>query len=160
LAVWLAPHYQIHPDRAYTATLIHDIGRLGLLSAHGGCYADLLGRVSGTNEDLMDAEQLLFSVNHCEAGEWLTRTWGLPQEFQETASRHHRFVDGAMRDINDLVACACALAQALGFRAAPLVESEAYETLLERVPGWTGFLTQFSANDLSGLVCRELEIAT
>jgi HD-like signal output (HDOD) protein len=159
VAVWLAPHYQVHPDRAYTAALIHDIGRLGLLSAHGSLYTDLLARVSGSNENMMAAEQLLFSVDHCEAGQWLTRTWGLPEEFQETASSHHRYVDGAMRDVNDLVACACAMAQALGFRAAPLVESETFEALLARVPGGTAFLTQSSATDLSGLVCTELEIA-
>jgi HD-like signal output (HDOD) protein len=159
VAVRLAPHYQIHPDRAYTAALIHDIGRLGLLSAHGSRYAELLQRASGSNQTLMEAEQLLFSVDHCEAGQWLTRTWGLPEEFQETASTHHRYVAGAVREINDLVACACALAQALGFRAAPLVEGETFETLLERVPGSTDSVTQFSASDLSGLVCQELEIA-
>lgn len=158
VAVWLAPHYQIHPDRAYTAALIHDIGRLGLLSAHGSRYADLLERASGTSETLMDAEQLLFSVNHCEAGEWLTRTWGLPREFQETASRHHLPVEGALRDVNDLVACSCSLAHALGFRAAPLVESDTLEALLEHVPAPPDVLTQFSATDLTGLVCRELEI--
>jgi HD-like signal output (HDOD) protein len=158
-AVWLAPYYRVHPDRAYTAALIHDIGRLGLLSAHGSRYADLLQRITGTNASVMDAERLLFHVDHCEAGAWLTRTWGLPAEFQETASSHHQAIDGARCDINGLAACACALAQVLGFRAAPLVESETLEALLERVPRGMGLLTQFSARDLSGLVCRELEIA-
>lgn len=158
LAAWLAPQYQIHPDRAYTAALMHDIGRLGLLSAHSKSYADLLERVAGTNETLMEAERLTFSMDHCEAGEWLTRTCGLPKEFQETAGSHHREFEGVPRDANDLVACACAIAQALGFRAAPLLESEPLEALLERVPAGTHIMSQFSATDLSHFVCKELEI--
>jgi HD-like signal output (HDOD) protein len=157
LAAWLAPQYQIHPDRAYTAALMHDIGRLGLLSAHGSRYADLLQRVAGTNETLMDAERVMFSLDHCEAGEWLNKTCGLPKEFQETACTHHRGFEGVMRDLNDLVASACAIAQALGFRAAPQVECEPLSMLLERVPG-SHLMTQFSATDLSHFVCKELEV--
>ncbi len=158
LAEWLAPYYQVHPDRAHTAALMHDIGRLGLLSAHGRLYADLLERVSGTNETLMDAERIMFSIDHCEAGEWLTKTCGLPKEFQETACTHHHKVEGVIRDGNDLAACACALAQALGFRAAPQVEGESLEMLLERVPGGTHLATEISAADLSYFVCKELEV--
>ncbi len=158
LAAWLAPQYQLHPDRAYTVALMHDIGRLGLLSAHGRPYAELLARVSGTNQTLMDAERILFALDHCEAGEWLTRTCGLPREFQETAGTHHRPVDGAVRDSADLVACSCALAQALGFRAAPAVEGEPLEVLLERVPSGAHLVSQFSAADLSQFVGKELEI--
>ncbi len=158
LAAWLAPYYQVHPDRAYTAALMHDIGRLGLLSAHGRLYADLLERVSGTNEALMDAERIMFSMDHCEAGEWLTKTCGLPKEFQETACTHHHKVDGVLRDSNDLVACACAMAQALGFRAAPQVEGQSLEMLLERVPSVTHLPTDVSAADLSHFVSKELEI--
>ena len=158
IAGWLAPYYRIHPDRAYTFALMHDIGRLGLLSAHGGRYADLLARASGTNADLMDAERMLFGVDHCEAGEWLTRTWALPQEFQHTSRNHHRSTEGAPRDSDDLAACACALSQALGFRAAPLVDSEALEALLERVPDAVSPRARLAAADLSTYVSRELHI--
>ncbi|HTX35897.1 MAG TPA: HDOD domain-containing protein [Bryobacteraceae bacterium] len=158
LAAWLAPQYQLHPDRAYTAALMHDIGRLGLLSAHRSRYAELLERVSGTNETLMEAERFLFSMDHCEAGEWLTKTCGLPIEFQEAAGTHHGAVEGVPRDGNDLVACACAIAQALGFRAAPLVECASLEELLERVPAGNHLMTQFSATDLAHFVGKELEI--
>jgi len=158
LAAWLAPFYHIHPDRAYTVALMHDIGRLGLLSAHRRVYAQMLAQVSGSNEALMDAERALFSMDHCEAGEWLTRTCGLPEEFQETAARHHGKVEGVARDSNDLAACACALAQALGFRAAPQVEAEPVEALLERVPARTPLTAQFSASDLSQFIGKELEV--
>jgi HD-like signal output (HDOD) protein len=158
LAAWLAPQYQLHPDQAYTVALMHDIGRLALLSAHGRRYAELLERVSGTNDVLMEAERILFSMDHSEAGEWLTRTCGLPTEFQATAATHHRAVEGVARDSNDLVACACAMAQALGFRAAPLVDGESLAMLLERVPAGAHLMSQFSATDISHFVEQELEI--
>jgi HD-like signal output (HDOD) protein len=158
LAAWLAPQYQLHPDRSYTVALMHDIGRLGLLSAHRKRYAELLEQASGTNETLMEAERFLFSMDHCEAGEWLAKTCGLPVEFQETAATHHRAVEGVLRDYSDLVACACAMAQALGFRAAPAVESESLDDLLERIPAGPQLMSQFSATDLTSFVGKELEI--
>jgi len=158
LAAWLAPHYRVHPDRAYTLGLMHDIGRLGLLAVQGRRYGELLERVSGSNAAVIDAERILFSTDHCEAGEYLARTWGLPAEFPEAARTHHQGVSGTMGDSNDLVACACALAQSLGFSAAPQAECRPIEELLECVPGGPQAPTQFSARDLSQFVCKELQI--
>jgi HD-like signal output (HDOD) protein len=158
LAAWLSHYYHVHPDQAYTAALLHDIGRLGLLSAYGSRYADLLGRVSGTNESLMDAERMLFVVDHCQAGEWLTHTWGLPPEFQETSANHHKPVEGTLRDCTDVVACACALAQAMGFRAAPLVEVEPAEALLERIPNATSRRMGLELGDLSSQIRSEISV--
>ena len=158
LATWLSHYYHVHPDHAYTAALMHDIGRLGLLSAHGSRYADLLGRVSGTNERLMDAERVLFLVDHCQAGAWLTRTWGLPPELQETSANHHQPVQGALRDCSDVVACACALAQAMGFRAAPLVEAEPAEALLERIPNASSPRMGLDLGGLSSQIRSEISV--
>ncbi len=157
IAAWLSPLFRIHPDRAYTAGLMHDIGRLGLLSAHGRAYADLLARAAGSDTDLMQAERALFVVDHCEAGEWLTRTWGLPEEFQQGARSHH-CIDDSSRGSDGLTARACALAHAMGFRAAPLVVGETMEVLLERVGNSVTPRTQIAPEDLTVFVRKELEI--
>jgi HD-like signal output (HDOD) protein len=158
LAAWLAPYYHVHPDQAYTVALMHDIGRLGLLSAHGSRYADLLGRITGTNENLMDVERMLFLVDHCQAGAWLTRTWGLPPEFQESSANHHKRVAGTLEDHSDLTACACALAQSLGFRAARLIEAEPAEAILERAPNAMGPRLDLDLGDLSNQIRSEISM--
>jgi HD-like signal output (HDOD) protein len=158
LATWLSPYYHVHPEQAYTEALMHDIGRLGLLSAHGSRYADLLGRITGTNENLMDAERMLFLVDHCQAGAWLTRTWSLPPEFQESSANHHKPVAGTLRDHTDVTACACALAQSLGFRAAPLIEAEPAEAILERVPNAMSPRLNLDLSDLSNQIRSEISM--
>jgi HD-like signal output (HDOD) protein len=130
---WLAPFYGIQPDQAYTAALMHDIGRLAMLSAYPE-YQVLLATAAGTNPDILEAEKRSFSVNHCEAGRWLTRIWGLPQEFGDTAGKHHEPVAGTPGDRVDLVRLSCLLAQSLDFKVAPQIDCEPAEALIARIP--------------------------
>jgi len=107
---WLAPFYGIQPDQAYTAALMHDIGRLAMLSAYPE-YRPLLANTTGTTDELLVAERKAFSLDHCEAGRWLTKIWGLPEEFLEAAATHHQPVVGRSGDRADLVRFACLLAR-------------------------------------------------
>jgi len=158
IAAWLSKFYRLHQDRAYTVGLMHDIGRLGLLAAHTGHYAELLNRISGSHAGLLEAERLLFSIDHCEAGAWLTRTWGLPEEFRQTSAHHHEPLEGIAGSETDLVKMACCLAHAMGFKAAPLIDSEPAESILERIPDLPGPPRQFSLADLSTFLQGELQV--
>ena len=134
IAQWLAPSFRIHPDRAYTAGLMHDVGRLGLLSLDSRNYTLLLDTTGMTDEDVLEAERMMLKVDHCQAGAWLTRAWGFPDELQLAASQHHAHRD-AVRDPGvGLARLSCAMAQALGYKAVPLVISSEIEDLLEEVP--------------------------
>ena len=135
---------------------MHDIGRLGLLAAHTGRYAELLNRITGNNSALMEAERLLFSIDHCEAGAWLTRTWGLPEEFRETGAHHHETFEAASRDQNELVKMACCLAHAMGFKAAPLIDSDPIDSILKTIPDLPDPRSRFSLSDLSAFLETEL----
>ncbi len=152
----LAPFYRIHPEQACTAGLMHDIGRLGMLSAYPE-YPALLASAVGTNQDLMELEQRSFSVNHCEAGLWLTRLWKLPEEFWDTASRHHAPVTGEIGDRTDLVRLACLFAQSLGFKAAAHIECWPAESLVEWIPEGACPRSRFSVNDLMDRLQSELQ---
>lgn len=46
-AQWLAPFYRIHAEQAYTVGLMHDIGRLGMLSAYPE-YSALISSATGS----------------------------------------------------------------------------------------------------------------
>ncbi len=120
----LARACSIHEDLAYTAGLMHDIGRLGLLVAHPGEYAKLLRsaakRQAGEeNYDLLDHEKEVFGADHCATGNWLAEQWNLPEEFRVVTGRHHDPPAGAGLDLLGLVYLGCRLADALGFHVVP-----------------------------------------
>jgi len=133
-AEWLAPLFQINPDRAYTTALMHDIGRLGLLMQNTSAYEKLLQAADGTDAELLQAERVMFTIDHCQAGLWLTRTWALPEEIQAVCFHHHApHGDDAHEEVC-LAALACRIAQGLGFKAAPQVQTDGFESLVSQLP--------------------------
>lgn len=158
-AQWLAPFYRIHPEQAYTVGLMHDIGRLGMLSAYPE-YPGLLSSAAGSTLDLLDLEQRSYSTDHCEAGLFLTRTWGLPVEFWDAASQHHDPLNGEIGDRTELVRLACLFAQALGFKAAAGVDCCPAESLVESIPQGAFSQSRFSLQGLAERLQSELEADT
>src|SRR5205823_15038432 len=55
-------------DEAYTAGLLHAIGRLGLLAAYPVEYANVLNVAVEYSFDVLHCERELFDIDHCEAG--------------------------------------------------------------------------------------------
>jgi putative nucleotidyltransferase with HDIG domain len=156
-AEWLAPFYRVHPEQGYTAALMHDIGRLGMLAAYPE-YPILLAAAARSPQDLLERERISFSVNHCEAGLWLTRIWGLPEEFWAAASQHHEEVAGTLGDRADLVRLSCLFAEALGYKPAPRVECEPVESLIGRIPEGVVPRSRFSLGGLSERLRKELQV--
>jgi len=115
----LARACSLPDDVAYTAGLLHDIGRLGLLVAHPKQYAQLLEEASRNALELLDLEQKLFGVDHCEAGRFLAQQWNLPEDIMIVAGRHHDPPDGPAQDLTTLTYLGCQLADTLGFWVVP-----------------------------------------
>ncbi len=77
-----------HPDEAYLAALLHDIGELILLSALGAPYARLLA--AATDETGLQAQEVAeFGVHHGEIATWLTERWELDSSFADGILFHH-----------------------------------------------------------------------
>ena len=114
-------------DRAYTAGLLHDIGRLALLACHPNEYGNLLAVVRENDFDELEGERQMFDVDHCAAGEWLGRHWNLPGDMVAAIATHHqRSPDDA--SIESIVAAAARIADALGF---PVIKRESVEEPLD-----------------------------
>ena len=120
---------------AYTAGILHDIGRVALTVIRPREYAGLLGTHRGPAASILDHEQELFGWNHCEAGQSLVSGWKLPKEFEEVVLGHHdpRRNDGAW-GLSELMKMSCAIADAAGYPAFSGCEAVPYEELLERLP--------------------------
>jgi putative nucleotidyltransferase with HDIG domain len=146
----LAPMYGITRDHGYTAGLLHDLGRLGLLKAYAKPYAVLLADTYENAAQLLDAERDRFEMDHCQAGLWLTRSWGFPEEFQSIAARHH---DGRFTPDQGIVALAgvsCVLADTLGFSCMNYQQAATIEETMAALPGKTPF-------DMEAIRARILE---
>lgn len=80
-----------HPIQksAYTAGLLHDIGKV-ILDQH---ITDVLPyffrRIHGENENFIQSEKEILGMTHCEAGSILAETWQFPDNLIQTVRHHH-----------------------------------------------------------------------
>jgi len=102
-------------NAAFTAGIIHDIGRLGLLIAYPKEYEQVMHNSAQLCLDILDYETEEFGVQHAEAGRMLAELWGLPEEFARITGRHHDPCEGSEVDLLRIVHVACRLADVLGY---------------------------------------------
>jgi len=121
-------------ERAYTAGLLHDVGRLGLLLAYPKEYAELLRNAERTALGLLDCERQALGMDHCEAGRLLAEHWNLPADFQIIAGRHHDPQANFEPDLLSLVHLACQLADSLGFWAVEPLQPNSPEQIVAALP--------------------------
>ena len=103
--------------RAYTAGIMHDIGRLGFLKSYPKESALVLGGNYEAPGEVLEAESKALGVDHGCAGAWLIENWVLPDSLCEVCERHHDPPRAEDSDLLQLVKVACGTADAIGFPA-------------------------------------------
>ncbi len=100
----------------YTAGLVHDVGRLGLLMTTGNRYAALLAQHANGRPEAAKMEAELFGVTHGEVGSIMAESWGFP-EWLCTVIRCHDLPEEERPPDQRLRAAhlACHFASALGY---------------------------------------------
>jgi putative nucleotidyltransferase with HDIG domain len=73
---------------AYTAGLLHDIGKLVFASVEGARYADLVRKAEASGNSIADAERAAFGVDHATIGAQLLVRWGLPADLTQAVGFH------------------------------------------------------------------------
>ncbi len=87
---------EVSADVAATAALLHDAGRLAILSRLPGGYASVLTDAVRTGGTLEEAESRVLGTGHARVGAYLLGLWGLPRVLVDAVGRHHD--DGALED--------------------------------------------------------------
>lgn len=85
----LAPGLNISEGIAFTAGLLHDIGKLALALAEGEAYAAVFKECQRNGASLSAAEKSRFGFNHNEVGGRLLQRWGVPEEIVAPAVGHN-----------------------------------------------------------------------
>lgn len=123
-------------DVAYTAGILHDVGRLALAMAFPARYSQFILNPEPTSLETLEAERELFKIDHCQAAHLLMSRWNIPKNLVVVAAEHHnppRITDSG---ILTAVRFGCRMADLLGFEA---VRSGGrritYEDLLAELPG-------------------------
>jgi HD-like signal output (HDOD) protein len=117
---------------AFTAGIMHDIGRLGLLVAYPEEYERVISNAAERGLDVLDFEEEEFGAHHAEAGRLLAEGWGLPSEMAVIAGRHHDPCEGVEVDLLRIVHLACRLADVLGYDVVkPLLPAQASDVIAQ-----------------------------
>ncbi len=85
----LAARFKLPEGEAFTAGLLHDIGKLVLFSLYPVEYMKALELSKERNLFSFEAEREVFGVDHCEVGEYVIDHWGLPKLLREVVRYHH-----------------------------------------------------------------------
>jgi putative nucleotidyltransferase with HDIG domain len=75
---------------AFTAAIVHDIGKIVLAMSFPDQYGELLARCRGNMALEHETEVEIFGVSHAEVGAYLLGLWGLPFGVVEAVAYHHR----------------------------------------------------------------------
>jgi putative nucleotidyltransferase with HDIG domain len=82
---------ELDEDRnvAFTAALLHDIGKLILAEAFGDTYSKLVQEVESNQYSLLETEKRVLGVEHAEIGGRLLARWKFPINIATPVCFHH-----------------------------------------------------------------------
>ena len=80
----------VDPDSAFSAGLLHDVGKIILV-----CFLDeeykifCEARANNNSTQDFDLEQEVLGFNHADIGSFLTEQWKIPHKLTEAIQQHH-----------------------------------------------------------------------
>lgn len=136
----LASHLDIHPEHAYIAGLLHDIGRLVLVTQFLPNYEATMAYRVQHDCRLLDAERAVLGMDHAAVGLALVQHWKFPQAVQQAVACHHATASLGLQPLSRVVVAANAISHALDL-------SEDMDDLVPPVP--TGLWAQLGLDEES-----------
>ncbi len=87
----------VSPDEAYTAGLLHDIGK-PLLDRYGSAPYEQVEDLAAQGVPELQAEMQVFGCTHTEIGRAVSLHWGFPEKLVEAIGEHHAQAQGDWQD--------------------------------------------------------------
>jgi len=77
------------PEDAFTAGLLHDLGKIILVQYFPEFFEKVLIEVTENEKSFYNAEKITIGVTHCQMGDILGKKWQLPERLLEVIRYHH-----------------------------------------------------------------------
>jgi len=74
---------------AFTAALLHDVGKLVLGLRLGDSYWSMLDEAAADGHEAAAVEEAAFGCHHATVGGWLLQLWSLPPALVDAVALHH-----------------------------------------------------------------------
>jgi putative nucleotidyltransferase with HDIG domain len=121
-------------DFAFTAGLLHDIGKLALVTVFPKEYESVIAWRDQEDCYLMDAERAVLGIDHVEAGLVLAKHWQFSIPIQDAIRGHHQPTDEGLNSVATIVHVADVIVHGLDLSKmendrTPLLSVEAWDTL-------------------------------
>lgn len=147
----------IDKDTAYTAGVLHEVGRVALAVIQPKGYAALLDKHHGAAASMLLAEREMFGLDHCEAGRQLIADWNLSKTIEAVVADHHsELPSGSAWNLVALVKLSCAMASAVGFAAFSGCAAAKFPELLRDLPAQEQNFFHPDAETLKGEIARSI----
>jgi len=88
ICIQLPEHIQLNPDQLFLSGLLHDIGRAILGIRIDPLYFEQ-DFANFNGEELIQAEQKTYGLDHAEVGAIVLQHWGFPDELCQLIHQHH-----------------------------------------------------------------------
>jgi putative nucleotidyltransferase with HDIG domain len=85
----LAPRVDCRADEAFTAGILHDIGKLIFAMQSDAGYQQVRDLERDTGTSALEAERTLLEFTHPEVGEAVAERWNLPARYVAAIAHHH-----------------------------------------------------------------------
>lgn len=105
---------------AFSAGLLHDVGRLVIESHYPQEVAQAVAWSESNGMPQCDAEQSLLGICHVEIGSWVCKHWCFAPEIVQAIEHHHWPAQDIVEPLTDVVHVADAIAHALDVCGDPL----------------------------------------
>jgi putative nucleotidyltransferase with HDIG domain len=152
----LAEACEVNSPGIYTAGLIHDVGRLGLMMIEGPQYLRFTSQEFPDVGEYLANEQQELAVMHTEAGAVMAENWGFPQPLCDCIRQHHEPFGSPPVGAVALVGCACRLASALGYGEIRYHDPETPEAVLAELPATLRVRPQLQPFSLQQTIAKTL----
>ena len=106
------------PESLFIAGLLHDIGRLVMLSANPEGFARVIDIAAERDCHLVDVEAEIFGCDHTAVGAAIAQHWNFPADIVEALAFHHNPAQTAPGSLAAIIHYADGIAKALDLEGA------------------------------------------